>query len=105
MKSRQTVTCTVNELAFKYRADLKNQLTEPLKAKAITIAPDFWSNKYTQQAFLGVSITFTTHDYLFKSIDLFCIPFNETKSHDSILEVNHEEIKKCKSFIVHFISI
>ena len=49
LKSRQTITLiTVNELALKYRADLKNQLTEPVKAKSVTTASDFWSNKYNQ---------------------------------------------------------
>ncbi|CAF2915108.1 unnamed protein product [Rotaria sp. Silwood2] len=86
LRSRQTVSRTVNELALKYRLDLKDQLIEPLKSKSVTISPDFWTNKYTQQSFLGVNITFTNHEYGFKSIDLFCIPFNGMKSYDLILE-------------------
>ncbi|CAF4052179.1 unnamed protein product, partial [Rotaria sordida] len=86
LRSRQTVSRTVNELALKYRLDLKDELIEPLKSKSVTISPDFWTNKYNQQSFLGVNITFTNHQYVFKSIDLFCIPFNGMKSYDLILE-------------------
>ncbi|CAF3919288.1 unnamed protein product, partial [Rotaria sp. Silwood1] len=86
LRSRQTVARTVNELALKYRLDLKDELIEPLKSKSVTISPDFWTNKYNQQSFLGVNITFTNHQYVFKSVDLFCIPFNGMKSYDLILE-------------------
>ena len=88
LRSRQTVARTVNDLALKYRADLKNELVEPLKSKSVTICPDFWSNKYNQQAFLGLNITFVTINYEFKCVDLFCIPFNGVKSYDLILEVS-----------------
>jgi hypothetical protein len=89
LRSRQTVARTVNDLALKYRVDLKNELVEPLKSKSVTICPDFWSNKYNQQAFLGLNITFVTINYEFKCVDLFCIPFNGVKSYDLILEVSY----------------
>jgi hypothetical protein len=89
LRSRQTVARTVDELALKYRVDVKNELVEPLKSKSVTICPDFWSNKYNQQAYLGLNITFVTINYEFKSVDLFCIPFNGIKSYDSILEVSY----------------
>jgi hypothetical protein len=92
LRSRQTVARTVNELALKYRADLREELIEPLKSKSVTISPDFWSNKYNQQAFLGLNITFVTHDYVFKSVDLFCLPFSGIKSYDVILEVSYKHI-------------
>ena len=87
LRSRQTVSRTVDELAKKYRTILKQELSEPLKSKALTIAPDFWTSKHNQQAFLGVNITYVTFDHDFKSVDLFCIPFDGKKSHDLILKV------------------
>jgi hypothetical protein len=44
----QILAHTVNDLALKYYLDIKNELVEPLKAKAVPICPDFWSNKYNQ---------------------------------------------------------
>ncbi|CAF0973117.1 unnamed protein product [Adineta ricciae] len=52
VRSRQAVARTVDDLAQKHRTILKSELREPLKAQAITIAPDFWTSKYNQQAFL-----------------------------------------------------
>ncbi|CAF0841728.1 unnamed protein product [Rotaria sordida] len=94
LRSRQTVARTVNELALKYRTDLKDQLVEPLKSKSVTICPDFWSNKYTQQAFLGVNITFVNIEHEFKSVDLLCIPFNGVKSYDMILAVLRQHLSE-----------
>lgn len=89
MRSRQTVTRAVDDLATKYRLTLKNELIEPLKAKAITISPDFWSNKYNQQSYLGLNITFVNAIHEFKSIDLFCVPVNGVKSYDLVLDVRN----------------
>lgn len=98
LRSRQTVGRTVNELALKYRVDLKNELIEPLQSKSVTICPDFWSNKYNQQSYLGLHITYVTVDHEFKCIDLFCIPFNGVKSHDAILAVSHTSVLSAKIF-------
>jgi hypothetical protein len=97
LRSRQTVVRTVNDLALKYRLDLKNELREPLKSKSVTICPDFWSNKYNQQSFLGLNITYVTIENEFKCIDLFCIPFNGVKSHDAILAVSDPSILPMKN--------
>ncbi|CAF1269919.1 unnamed protein product [Adineta ricciae] len=86
VRSRQSVARTVDDLAQKHRTILKSELREPLKAQAITIAPDFWTSKYNQQAFLGLNITYVTADHKFKSVNLFCIPFNGKKSYDLIRE-------------------
>jgi hypothetical protein len=86
--SRHTVGRAVNDLANKYRTELKQELTEPLRAKAVTIAPDFWQSKYNQQAYLGLNITYVNINHEFKSVDLFCRPFNGTKSYDLVLKVS-----------------
>ena len=90
LRSRQTIGRTINDLALKYRMDLKDQLVEPLKSRSVTICPDFWTNKYNQQAFLGLSMTFVNIKYEYKSADLFCIPFNGVKSYDMILIVSYK---------------
>ncbi|CAF1294249.1 unnamed protein product [Rotaria sordida] len=86
LPSRQTVSRTVDDLAAKYRIDLKEELYEPLRAKAVTIAPDFWMSKYSKQSFLGVSATYINSIFQFKTIDLLCRSFNGIKSYDLILE-------------------
>lgn len=89
LRSRQTVARSVDDIAAKYRSDLKNELSEPFKAKSITISPDFWSNKYNQQSYLGLNITFVNANHEFKSIDLFCVPVTGVKSYDLILDVRN----------------
>ncbi|CAF2972666.1 unnamed protein product, partial [Rotaria sp. Silwood2] len=84
--SCRTIGRSVKDLADKYRLELKEELTEPLHAKAVTIAPDFWQNKYNQQAYLGLNITYVHINHQYKSVDLFCRPFNGTKSYDLILK-------------------
>ncbi|CAF1608494.1 unnamed protein product [Adineta ricciae] len=102
VRSRQSVARTVDDLAQKHRTILKSELREPLKAQAITIAPDFWTSKYNQQAFLGLNITYVTADHKFKSVNLFCIPFNGKKSYDLIRESNlNQEIKAAGGTTLH----
>ena len=104
LRCRQTVARTIDDLALKYRLDLKNELLEPLKSKSITICPDFWSNKYNQQSFLGMNITYVTIEHEFKCIDLFCIPFNGVKSHDAILVVSDTSVLAVKNLLLLFSS-
>ncbi|CAF1143835.1 unnamed protein product [Adineta ricciae] len=84
--SRHTVNRTVHDLADKIRDSLKQELIEPLRTKAVTIAPDFWQSKYSQQHYLGLNVSYVNVNYQFKAIDLFCRPFNGTKSYDLILD-------------------
>ena len=56
--SRHTVGRTVHEPEDNIRNDLKQELIEPLCAKAVTIAPDFWQSKYSQLSYLGLNITY-----------------------------------------------
>ena len=88
LPSRQTVSRTVDDLAATYRTDLKEELSEPLRAKAVTIAPDFWMSKHSKQSFLGINATYVNSIYQFKTIDLLCRPFDGKKSYDLILEVS-----------------
>ncbi|CAF2884827.1 unnamed protein product [Rotaria sp. Silwood2] len=92
--SCRTIGRSVKDLADKYRLELKEELTEPLHAKAVTIAPDFWQNKYNQQAYLGLNITYVHINHQYKSVDLFCRPFNGTKSYDLILKQNTKKKKE-----------
>ncbi|CAF1471176.1 unnamed protein product [Adineta steineri] len=84
--SRHTVGRAVHEIADQIRDKIKEELIEPLRAKAVTIAPDFWQSKYSQQSYLGLNITYVDINNKFKSIDLFCRPFNGIKSYDLILD-------------------
>jgi hypothetical protein len=108
--SRQTVVRAVSDLASKCRIDLRNELSEPLRAKAVTIAPDFWHSKHNKQSFLGVSATYVTSSYQYKLIDLLCRPFNGIKSYDLNLEVSQKNISldcfssfQCMSIAIFFI--
>ena len=85
--SQQTIVCTGRDLAAECRINLKEELSEPICAKAVTMALDFWSNRYNKQSFLGLNVTYVNTDYQYKVIDLLCRPFNGKKSYGLVHEV------------------
>ncbi|CAF2076585.1 unnamed protein product, partial [Rotaria magnacalcarata] len=92
LRSRYTIARTIYDLADSYRQRMKQILSEPLKARAVTICPDFWSDCYKNISYLGLNITFVDVDYKMFSIDLFCRPFFGVKTSTSILKVLQEHI-------------
>ncbi|CAF4875369.1 unnamed protein product [Rotaria socialis] len=86
LRSRHTISRTVYDLGDSYRQYIKQILIEPLKARAVTICPDFWSDCYKNISYLGLSITFVDVNYKMFSIDLFCRPFVGVKKHDLLLK-------------------
>lgn len=105
LPSRQTLSRTVDDLAAQCRIDFKEELSEPLRAKAVTIAPDFWLSKYSKQSFLGINATYVNSIYQFKSVDLLCRPFYGIKSYDLILEVSQKYAFFLKRFFFNHTSL
>ena len=88
------IVLTVSDLAAECRINLKEELSESIRAKAVTIEPNFWSNKYNKQSFLGLTVTYISTDYQYKVIDLLCHPFNGKKSYDLVHKVSWKKFPK-----------
>ncbi|CAF2648409.1 unnamed protein product [Rotaria sp. Silwood2] len=86
LRSRHTIARSINDIAATYREHMKQKLIEPLKYRAITICPDFWTDTYKNISYLGLNLTYVDAHYQFFSIDLFCRPFMGVKSGDLIVK-------------------
>lgn len=74
---------------------MKQLLIEPLKARAVTICPDFWSDPYRNISYLGLSVSFVDADFKSFSVDLFCRPFVGVKSSELLLKVSYSNNLHC----------
>ena len=60
-----------------------------LKERSVTVSVDYWSDRHRQVSYLGASITFVDMEFNFKSVDLFCRPYDgKTKSAELTLNVS-----------------
>ncbi|CAF3725917.1 unnamed protein product [Rotaria sp. Silwood1] len=92
LRSRFTIARTIADLAESYRQHIKQLLIEPLKARAVTICPDFWSDCYKNISYLGLHIVFVDANHKMFSIDLFCRPFYGDKTSASVIKVLQEHL-------------
>ena len=100
LRGRKTVSRHVASMADDARIRVKEMLSIPLRQRSLTISPDYWCDRHKRISYLGLSATFVDEQYGFKSIDLFCRPFNEkTKSADSTLKVFENTSQYCESRI------
>ncbi len=67
---------------------MKQLLIEPLKARAVTICPDFWSDPYGNISYLGSNVSFVDANYKSFSVNLSCRPFVGVKSSELLLKVS-----------------
>jgi hypothetical protein len=87
-------------MADDVRVQVKEMLSIPLEQHSLTISPDYWCDRHKRISYLGVSATFVDDQYGYKSIDLFCRPFNEkTKSAESTLKVSKKATAYCEKLI------
>ncbi|CAF4286374.1 unnamed protein product [Rotaria sp. Silwood2] len=86
LRSRHTAARTIYSVADVCREKIKQKLIEPLKQRAVTICPDFWTDKYKNISYLGLNLTYVDAYHQFFSIDLFCRPYLGIKSGDLIVK-------------------
>ncbi|CAM4812822.1 unnamed protein product [Rotaria magnacalcarata] len=86
LRSRFTASRAIYDLADSYRQYLKQMLVEPLKARAVTICPDFWTDCYKNISYLGLNVTLVDSNYKTFSIDLFCRAFIGIKTSNEVLK-------------------
>jgi len=75
LRSADTLSKHIYELAEKARSELKEILKESLESGAVCVSPDMWSDSHRQVPYLGMTTTFVNHEFKFKVIDLCCRPF------------------------------
>ncbi|CAF3851884.1 unnamed protein product [Rotaria magnacalcarata] len=86
LRGRTTISNHIYKLANWSRSQMKLLLQEPFENRCLSISPDFWTDKYRQISYLGVTVTFVDSDYHYHTIDLFCRPFEEPdKSSTNVL--------------------
>ncbi|CAF3786319.1 unnamed protein product [Rotaria sp. Silwood1] len=86
LRSRNTISNHIYKLADVSRQQIKLILQEPYESGCLSISPDFWSDKYRQISYLGVTATFTDFNYHYHTIDLLCRPFGRPdKSSTNVL--------------------
>ncbi|CAF4932975.1 unnamed protein product [Rotaria sp. Silwood1] len=95
LRSRNTISNHIYKLADVSRQQIKLILQEPYESGCLSISPDFWSDKYRQISYLGVTATFTDFNYHYHTIDLLCRPFGRPdKSSTNVLTVYFSFISK-----------
>ncbi|CAF2091379.1 unnamed protein product [Rotaria magnacalcarata] len=86
LRGRTTISNHIYKLANWSRSQMKLLLQEPFENRCLSISPDFWTDKYRQISYIGVTVTFVDSDYHYHTIDLFCRPFEEPdKSSTNVL--------------------
>ena len=56
----------------------------------LCISPDIWTDNHRKTAYLGATAHMVDENFIYHSIDLFCVEFREKKSAENILKVNDE---------------
>jgi hypothetical protein len=93
LRSRTVISDHIHKLADQSRQQIKLILQEPFQSRCLSISPYFWSDKYRQISYLGVTATFVDSNYHYYSSDVFCRPFEEPdKSSTNVLMVHFDFI-------------
>ncbi|CAF4106232.1 unnamed protein product, partial [Rotaria sordida] len=94
LRGRTTISAHVQVVAKSCRERIKELLQEPYKNRCLSISPDFWSDKYKQISYLGVTAVIIDEGFKYYTIDLFCKPFQELeKTAENILIALQNEMK------------
>ncbi|CAF1043629.1 unnamed protein product [Adineta ricciae] len=75
LRGADVVAKQVYKLADDYRAELRELLKEPYENNCICVSPDMWSDPYKQISYMGISISFTDKNFIYKSVDICCRPY------------------------------
>lgn len=75
LRSADTLSNHIYELAEQCRSELNEILKEPLGNGAICVSPDMWSDNHRKIHYLGITASFVNLDFEFKVVDLCCRPF------------------------------
>ena len=62
-------------MANEYRSRLNEILQEPLESGAICICPDLWSDNHRKVSYLGMTASFITKQWEYKTVYICCKPF------------------------------
>ena len=79
LRDEKTVSRHIISVADSSHEQIKRLLLAPLKEKALTICPDYWTDSCKKISYLGGTVTIVDDQCNYKSIDLCCRPFQYKK--------------------------
>ena len=79
LRSERTISPHTISVADSSCEQIKELLLTPLKEKAFTICPDYWTDSCKKISYLGVTVSIVDDQYNYKSIDACCRPFQYRK--------------------------
>ncbi|CAF3886290.1 unnamed protein product [Rotaria sp. Silwood1] len=94
LRGEKSISRHVSSFADTSREQIKEILSIPLKEHSLTICPDYWTDSYKKISYLGVTVIIVDNDCHYKTIDLFCKPFEyEKKTAENTLNALHKYLE------------
>ncbi|CAF4055130.1 unnamed protein product [Rotaria sordida] len=82
LPSDRTVKNELRKLAYDMKNKHKCVLLEAVANKALTISPEYWTDKYRGINYIGATVHFADENLNYFSIDLFCVEIINVKKMD-----------------------
>ncbi|CAF4249805.1 unnamed protein product [Rotaria sordida] len=82
LPSDRTVKNEPRKLAYDMKNKHKCVLLEAVANKALTISPEYWTDKYRGINYIGATVHFADENLNYFSIDLFCVEIINVKKMD-----------------------
>jgi hypothetical protein len=76
----RTIRNEINKMAEQTRKALKHQLTEVAEVERLCLSLDIWTENYRKFSYLGATAHYVDHQFIFHSIDLFCVEYKPKKN-------------------------
>ena len=84
----RTIRNEINKMAEEELRVLKQELIEVTAAGGLCLSPHIWRDNYRKIFFLGATAHYFDRQFIFHSIDLFCVEFeSKNKSGTEIVKV------------------
>ncbi|CAF1598618.1 unnamed protein product [Rotaria sp. Silwood1] len=102
LRGEKSISRHVSSFADTSREQIKEILSIPLKEHSLTICPDYWTDSYKKISYLGVTVIIVDNDCHYKTIDLFCKPFEyEKKTAENTLNNKTKKKKAAATAVVY----
>jgi hypothetical protein len=75
LRSADTLSNHIYDLADECRIQLREILQEPLECGTVCVSPDLWSDNHRKVSYMGTAATFVNDKFEFKTVDLSCKPY------------------------------
>ncbi len=90
----RTIRNEINKMAEQERKALKHQLIEVAEVGGLCLSPDIWTDNYKKVSYLGATAHYVDHQFIFHSIDIFCVEFKPKKKSGTEIVKVREKLDK-----------